>query len=307
MADLKDKDKSQHITYEEIKDHFLQWTDKGTVLDDVMLIDSNSVIKDLVKRVIEEHKKGKKLREYNLKPTNTILFTGAPGLGKTYLAKALHTEMNIPLYILDVGELLKSGSGLSAMNKIFQFVNDPMNQPCILFMDECDGIFKSREDPNVAESTKQLTNLIMQNLQEINDDLNSELIIIAASNYKDQLDDATLTRFQIQCTFNLPENYKPFIIMEVKRNKMFNLIDDVEDDIMESCNNYMRDSKFSIRELNIKIDYAFKTAVLEDKMGLGDVIDIKLSTILNLINQHINFGLVVESVNKNKSLDDDFV
>lgn len=216
----------------------------------------------------------------------------------TYLAKAMHTEMNLPLYILDVAELLKQGNGLERMKKIFSCLRKKGNDKCILFMDECDGIFKSREDPNVAESTKQLTNIIMQNLQEINDDIDSELIIIAASNYRDQLDDATLTRFQVQCNFLLPDDYKEFIELEFKKMKRFNLIDDVADDIMESENQEMKEAKFSIRELQIKIDYTLKTAILEDKMAFGDIIDIKLSSILNTINQHINFGLKVESINK---------
>jgi len=288
----------EDIKIEDIQEFFLPWTDNGTTFDDVILLGDNVVIKTLVKRVIEEHKQGERIRAYGLKPTNTILFYGVPGVGKTYLAKAMHTEMNLPLYILDVAELLKQGNGLERMKKIFSCLRRKGNDKCILFMDECDGIFKSREDPNVAESTKQLTNIIMQNLQEINDDINSELIIIAASNYRDQLDDATLTRFQVQCNFLLPDDYKEFIELEFKKMKRFNLIDDVADDIMESENQEMKEAKFSIRELQIKIDYTLKTAILEDKMAFGDIIDIKLSSILNTINQHINFGLKVESINK---------
>ena len=89
----------EEIKIEDIQEFFLPWTDNGTTFDDVILLGDNAIIKTLVKRVIEEHKQGERIRAYGLKPTNTILFYGVPGIGKTFLAKAMHTEMNLPLYI----------------------------------------------------------------------------------------------------------------------------------------------------------------------------------------------------------------
>ena len=189
------------------------------------------------------------------------------------------------------------------MKKILQFCRDPDNQPCILFMDECDGLAASREDKSKSSSDKtgdnRITNYIMQCLQEENDSKTSKLIVIAATNFPEGLDVAFVNRFQLQFTYYLPDHYVPFIEMEMKKNKMFTLVKDVNDNEIEIIDINANKAGFSIRQLNAKILWAYKRAVIEKcKEGTldGEPIPIKLSTILQQIAIEIQFGIDLNEI-----------
>ena len=236
-------------------------------------------------------------------PKHTYITDNITVTHNTYLAKAISTELKLPLYIVDVAETLGKNNGLEQMKKILQFCRDPDNQPCILFMDECDGLAASREDKSKSSSDKtgdnRITNYIMQCLQEENDSKTSKLIVIAATNFPEGLDVAFVNRFQLQFTYYLPDHYVPFIEMEMKKNKMFTLVKDVNDNEIEIIDINANKAGFSIRQLNAKILWAYKRAVIEKcKEGTldGEPIPIKLSTILQQIAIEIQFGIDLNEI-----------
>ena len=293
---MKEKKEENKILYEDVKDLFIpfDYKNKNLSMDDIILIDDNAQIKQRMEDFIVELSYQDLLVDYKLLPSRTMMFTGAPGMGKTFLAKILACKLQYPLYILDISQILKNGNGLDELGKIFKFVRSPENQPCILFMDECDGIAKSRENAKVDDNVKRCTNLIMQILQEENDSFDSRLVVIAASNFADGLDAAFMTRFMLQETFYLPNNYIPFIEMEVKKNKMFYLEKDVDDDIIKIINTNARQKSFSIREVNAKILWVEKQEVIERKKNNkldGNPIPIKLSSILKEIGKQVDCDL----------------
>lgn len=273
----------KEVKFEDIKDYFLVQSENKPKLDDVILIQDNAHIKTDMLKFIEETKHADILIDYKLGITRSIFFGGEPGLGKTFLAQAMATELGYPIHILDVGEILKGTDGLERMNQVFNYVTNPKNQPVILFLDECDSVAKSRENVKVDESTKRITNLIMQVLNEQNKEIDSRLIVFAASNYTTGLDAAFMTRFMIQEFFMLPTDYIPFIEMEVKKNNMFELVKDMTEDDIKIINKNARIAKYSIRELNAAVTRAEKDEViaLSDKnMLTGDKIPLKLSAIM---------------------------
>lgn len=230
----------------------------------------------------------------------------------TYMAKAVATELKWPMYIIDVAGVMKQ-NGLDALIKIFSFVRDPQNQPCILFLDECDGVARSREEKGSSADKagdNRITNYIMQVLQEENDNIDSQLIIFAATNFPEGIDEAFLNRFQIQLMYYLPEDYVPFIKLEMKKNKMFTLIEDVDPELIKSINIEANNAKFSIRALNAKILWIYKQTLLQKIKNHdlhGEVIEIKLSTIMQSIANDIKFGMDIDKIQDDeKRLKNDF-
>lgn len=230
----------------------------------------------------------------------------------TYMAKAVATELKWPMYIIDVAGVMKQ-NGLDALIKIFSFVRDPQNQPCILFLDECDGVARSREEKGSSADKagdNRITNYIMQVLQEENDNIDSQLIIFAATNFPEGIDEAFLNRFQIQLMYYLPEDYVPFIKLEMKKNKMFTLVEDVDPELIKSINIEANNAKFSIRALNAKILWIYKQTLLQKIKNHdlhGEVIEIKLSTIMQSIANDIKFGIDINKIQDDeKKLKDDF-
>lgn len=305
------------ISWEDIKEYILDrqpydYKAKPVKMDDVILIDNNAYIKETIIEWLDEVRNSDKLKDYNILPTKTLFLTGAPGLGKTYMAKAVATELKWPMYIIDVAGVMKQ-NGLDALIKIFSFVRDPQNQPCILFLDECDGVARSREEKGSSADKagdNRITNYIMQVLQEENDNIDSQLIIFAATNFPEGIDEAFLNRFQIQLMYYLPEDYVPFIKLEMKKNKMFTLVEDVDPELIKSINIEANNAKFSIRALNAKILWIYKQTLLQKIKNHdlhGEVIEIKLSTIMQSIANDIKFGIDINKIQDDeKKLKDDF-
>lgn len=296
---MKAKDK---IKYEEISEYFLNKNPYFNLkFKDVILIDNNEYIKNDILKFKEEFELRNTISDYNLALTRSLLFSGEAGLGKTLLAKALSGELNLPLYILDIGELLQDNRGLEKINKIFDFVSDLDNQPCILFLDECDSITKSRANPNVDEATKRITNKIMQWLNEENESKDSNLIVIAATNYASGIDAAFKTRFQMNEIFYLPTDYIPYIKLEVAKNDMFELYEDTDPEDIKNMNINLRETKLSIRELNASINIVFKQEIIKraKKKALdGTKISIRLSDILIQLGKLKNFNPIIKPLDK---------
>ena len=217
----------------------------------------------------------------------------------TFLAQIMATDLNVPLYIIDISSTLANKEvGLQNIRKIFDFVLNPKNQPCILFLDECDGIAQGRDNPKASLEDNRCTNYIMQVINEQNNNLDSNLIIIAASNFEANIDEAFLSRFQLRAVFYVPEHYTPYIKLQVKKNKMFTLIEDVDENKKATIDLYANKARFGIRELNSKILWVQKQAVIKAKeKGLLDPpLAIRLSDIYQQIANHIKFVTDVEPI-----------
>lgn len=150
----------------------------------------NSFIENEIKDFILSYYKRETLLENDIDLGNNIILYGAPGTGKTSLAKYISLQLNLPLIIVKLDGLISSMLGNTAKNirKVFEYA---ARRPCVLFLDEFDVIAKVRDDKNDSGELKRVVNSLIQNI----DNFKGNSILIAATNHADILDRAIWRRF----------------------------------------------------------------------------------------------------------------
>src|ERR1035437_230340 len=116
-----------------------------------------------------------------------ILFTGAPGTGKTLLAMALAFEAHLNMVRLDVGKLLGSLVGASEHNMARALLAIRSLTPCLVFMDEIDQSV-SRGSHGDSGVSNRLFQALLTFMSE--PELRGKVLMLAASNRPDQMDPA---------------------------------------------------------------------------------------------------------------------
>lgn len=136
------------------------------------------------------------------------LLVGPPGTGKTLMAKAMAGEANVPFFSMSGSDFVEMfvGVGASRVRDLFKQAKE--KAPCIIFIDEIDAIGRARgKNPNMGANDER-ENTLNQLLTEMDGfETNSGVIIIAATNRADILDNALLRagRFDRQIYVDLPE------------------------------------------------------------------------------------------------------
>ena len=120
------------------------------------------------------------------------LLVGPPGTGKTLLAKAVAGEANVPFFSLSGSEFVEMFVGVGASRVRDLFEEAKKNAPCIVFIDEIDGIGKSR-DSRYGGGNDEREQTLNQLLAEMDGfDTSKGLLILAATNRPEVLDPALL-------------------------------------------------------------------------------------------------------------------
>jgi cell division protease FtsH len=146
-----------------------------------------------------------------------VLLVGAPGTGKTLLARAVAGEAGVPFFSLSASEFVELfvGVGASRVRDLFKQARE--NAPAIIFIDELDSIGRTRGQAVVGGSSEQEQTL-NQILTEMDGFSSKEgVIVLAATNQPDVLDKALLRpgRFDRRVVVNLPDKAGRKAILEV--------------------------------------------------------------------------------------------
>lgn len=182
--------------------------DKGTRVNinfgDVAGLDEAKVE---VMEIVDFLKTPKKYTALGGKIPKGALLVGPPGTGKTLLAKAVAGEAQVPFFSLSGSDFVEMfvGVGASRVRDLFKQARE--KAPCIIFIDEIDAIGRAR-GKNVMMSNDERENTLNQLLVEM-DGFGTDLgiIILAATNRPDVLDNALLRpgRFDRQITIDRPD------------------------------------------------------------------------------------------------------
>ena len=121
-----------------------------------------------------------------------ILLDGPPGTGKTLLAKAIAGETNSTFISISGSEFVELFVGMGAARVRELFANARANTPCIIFIDEIDAVGRQRgAGINMANDEREQTlNQLLYEMDGFNN--NDDIVVMAATNRKDVLDQALL-------------------------------------------------------------------------------------------------------------------
>lgn len=191
----------------------------GTTFDDVAGVDDS---KQELTEIVDFLQNPKKYRDLGARIPKGVLLAGAPGTGKTLLAKAVAGEAGVPFFHTSGSEFeeMLVGAGASRVRDLFKKARKAA--PCIIFIDEIDAVAKKRGTVLHSGAGEQTLNQILVEMDGLEDREN--VIVLAATNRPDVLDPAILRpgRFDRTVVVHMPDAKGRKEILEVHaKNKKF--------------------------------------------------------------------------------------
>jgi cell division protease FtsH len=193
--------------------------DTGITFNDIAGIDE---VKEEFQEIVTFLKTPNRFTTVGASIPKGVLLVGPPGTGKTLLAKAIAGEAKVPFINISGSEFIEMFVGIGASRVRDLFSKAKKNTPCIVFIDEIDAIGRQR-GAGVGGGNDEREQTLNQLLTEMDGfQKNKGIIIIAATNRVDVLDNALLRpgRFDRQVTVNSPDkNGREAILKIHARNK----------------------------------------------------------------------------------------
>lgn len=182
-----------------------------------------------LEEVVDFLKNPEKYQEMGAKIPKGILLSGAPGTGKTLLAKALAGEAGVAFIHASGAEFVEKYVGVGAQRIRTLFDQARREAPCIIFIDEIDAIGSERiEDSNSVEHNQTLEQLLIE--MDGFETKNTEgIVVVAATNRANSLDRALLRpgRFDRHILVHLPDikGREEILIIHSRNKKIDDSVD----------------------------------------------------------------------------------
>lgn len=193
--------------------------DTGITFNDIAGIDE---VKEEFEEIVTFLKTPSRFTVVGASIPKGVLLVGPPGTGKTLLAKAIAGEAKVPFLNVSGSEFVEMFVGVGASRVRDLFSKAKNNTPCIVFIDEIDAVGRQR-GTGIGGGNDEREQTLNQLLTEMDGfEKNKGIIVIAATNRADVLDNALLRpgRFDRQVTVNSPDkNGREAILKIHARNK----------------------------------------------------------------------------------------
>ncbi|OHB29384.1 MAG: cell division protein FtsH [Desulfuromonadaceae bacterium GWC2_58_13] len=178
--------------------------------------------KDELEEIVSFLKEPKKFSRLGGRIPKGVLLVGAPGTGKTLLARAIAGEAGVPFFSISGSDFVEMFVGVGASRVRDLFVQGKKNAPCIIFIDEIDAVGRHR-GAGLGGGHDEREQTLNQLLVEMDGfESNEGVILIAATNRPDVLDPALLRpgRFDRQVVVPRPDVKGRLKILNVHARKI---------------------------------------------------------------------------------------
>ena len=163
--------------------------------------------KEELQEIIEFLKDPQKFQKLGGRIPKGVILVGAPGTGKTLLARAVAGEADVPFFSISGSEFVEMFVGVGASRVRDLFDQGKKHAPCLIFIDEIDAVGRQR-GAGLGGGHDEREQTLNQLLVEMDGfDSNEGIILIAATNRPDILDSALLRpgRFDRRVVVNMPD------------------------------------------------------------------------------------------------------
>lgn len=178
--------------------------------------------KEEVEEIVDFLKDPRKFQRLGGRIPKGALLVGAPGTGKTLLARAISGEADVPFYTISGSDFVEMFVGVGASRVRDMFEQAKKHAPCIIFIDEIDAVGRHR-GAGLGGGNDEREQTLNQLLVEMDGfESNEGIILIAATNRPDVLDPALLRpgRFDRQIVVPLPDIIGREKIIEIHMRKV---------------------------------------------------------------------------------------
>jgi cell division protease FtsH len=174
-------------------------------------------VKEELQEIVDFLKHPKRYLEMGARIPKGVLLFGAPGTGKTHVARAVAGEAGVPFFTISGSDFVEMFVGVGASRVRDLFEQAKKNAPCIVFIDEIDAVGRQRGAGYGGghDEREQTLNQLLVEMDGFS--VNEGVIVIAATNRPDILDPALLRpgRFDRQVVIDRPDLKERVAILRV--------------------------------------------------------------------------------------------
>jgi len=153
----------------------------------------------------------KDVSKYGIGPINQLLFYGPPGNGKTVACQWIASSLGVPLYRVRSDQLVDSKLGATPANVGQVMLWLAKQPPCVALFDEIESLFPARTDGRDS-CTREMSSAMTVFWQHL-DRWQTPQLFVLATNLRERLDPALLSRIELQLEFGPPTDEQARLVV----------------------------------------------------------------------------------------------